>query len=181
MDGTEFMNQLLLVLITALVTGVVSISGIWFGSRLTRGNEDRKWRRDHALEAYSEFLSAVKIAISAYGLAYGAECGTEKYAKHSGEALDKVADIHRTSGRIILLAPDALEAPFTALSNYITTEFLIMAIRCPKASADERKASNKRLAALMAAFMMAARNDIGIHPPRDALEEIKKPWWGFWR
>lgn len=57
------MNQPTVVLITALVTGVVSMSGIWLGSRLTRENEDRKWRRDKALDAYSELLQAVEIVI----------------------------------------------------------------------------------------------------------------------
>ena len=55
------MNQILLVLITAVVTGAVSISGIWLGSRLTRQNESQKWRRDRCLEAYSELVRVVEL------------------------------------------------------------------------------------------------------------------------
>jgi hypothetical protein len=175
------LNQLLLVLITALVTGAFSFTGLWIGARLTRGNEDRKWRRDQALEAYSEFLSAAEMAISEAGMAYGAHCGTEDHTKHCEAVMDKVADMHRLSGRIILLAPDALEAPFSALTEFITSELLIMAIQCQKASPDERKVSNKKLAGLMANFMLRARHDIGIHPPLGTLDGAEKPWWQFWR
>ena len=69
------MNQLLLVLITALVTGVVSISGIWFGSRLTRVAEDRKWRRDRVVEAYAEFLRVRPETSS----------GITKFSKHEAD------------------------------------------------------------------------------------------------
>jgi hypothetical protein len=51
-------QPLLLVLIAILgITG--TLGGVWLGSRLTRRNEDRKWRREHALEAYSNFLRLV--------------------------------------------------------------------------------------------------------------------------
>jgi hypothetical protein len=149
-------------------------------TRLTRVNEDRKWRRDRVLEAYSEFLSAVESAISVGAMAYGAPCGSDEHAEQRRIVLEKVAEMHRLSGRIILLAPDAVEAPFSSLSTFITTDFLIMAIKCPKASLDERKAANTKLARLLATFMMIARHDIGIHPTVGAVERTKKPWWKFW-
>jgi Kef-type K+ transport system membrane component KefB len=162
----------------ALIAVCGTLGGVWLGSRLTRRNEDRKWRRDHALEVYSEFLSAVETVISEAGMAYGAPCGTEEHTRRREAVMDKVADMHRLSSRLILLSPDALEAPFWALSNFITSELLIMAIECPKASADERKASNKKLATFLSTFMVVARQDLGIHPP---LEMPKKLWWQFWR
>src|ERR1700730_3420265 len=160
----------------ALIAVCGTLGGVWLGSRLTQRNEDRKWRRDHALEVYSGFLSAVETVISEAGMAYGAPCGTEEHTRRREAVMDKVADMHRLSSRLILLSPDALEAPFSALTNFIQTELLIMAIACPKAPADERKASNKKLATLLATFMVLARQDIGIHPP---LEMPKKPWWRF--
>jgi len=174
------MNQLLLVLITALVTSVVSISGIWFGSRLTRVAEDRKWRRDRVVEAYAEFLSAVDVAIAVAGNAYGARYGSDEHAEQCRLVLEKVAEMHRLSGRIILLSSDAVEAPFSSLSGFITTNLLIMAIKCPKASPEERKATNTKLASLLAAFMVVARDDIGIHPAVGGAEITKKPWWKLW-
>jgi hypothetical protein len=145
---------------------------------------DRSGRRCRFIEVertsllYSEFLSAVETVISEAGMAYGAPCGTEEHTRRREAVMDKVADMHRLSSRLVLLSPDALEAPFSALTNFITTELLIMAIACPKAPADERNASNKKLAKLLATFMVLARQDIGIHPP---LEMPKKPWWRFWR
>ena len=83
-------------------------------------------------------------------------------------------------GRIILLSSDAVEAPFSNLSGFITTDLLIMAIKCPKASSEERKATNTKLASLLAAFMVVARDDIGIHPDVRGAEITKKPWWQLW-
>jgi hypothetical protein len=166
------------IMVLSLIAVCGTLGGVWLGSRLTQRNEDRKWRRDRILEAYSEFLGAVDRVISEAGLAYGTPCGTEEHQRRREAVLDKVADMNRLSGRLILLSPDAMEAPFSALTGFITSELQIMAIECPKAPADEREASNKKLATLLATFMVLARQDIGIHPPLGIPE---KPWWRFWR
>jgi hypothetical protein len=110
-------------------------------------------------------------------IVYGLECGTEKHAKQREVAFNKVAEMHRTGSRITLLAPDALQSHFAALTGYIGKEFLVMSFQCPKASVEERKAANEKLSNLMANFMVRARYDIGIHP---TLERTKKAWWEFW-
>jgi hypothetical protein len=122
----------------------------------------------------------METAISEAAKAYGVECGTEKHAKQCEVAFDKVAEMHRMGSRITLLAPDAVQSHFAALTEYIGTELLVMSFQCPKASAEERKAANNKLSALMANFMVRARYDIGIHP-LDNLERKKKPWWRFWQ
>src|ERR1700730_12843286 len=62
------MDQLLVVLITALVTAAFSFTGLWIGARLTRRNEARKWRRDRVLEhvpRWSNHSSTVMPALVA--------------------------------------------------------------------------------------------------------------------
>ena len=93
------MDQLLVVLIIALVTGAFSFTGIWIGARLTRGNEDRKWRRDHILEAYSELIHAVEVVISEAGLAYGEACGTESHTKRREVVLESCRDASHEHSR----------------------------------------------------------------------------------
>jgi hypothetical protein len=105
------MDQLLVVLITALVTGVVSVSGIWFGSYLTRGNEDRKWRRDRCLQAYSEVLEAVyMVGFEADRVYFGGDCGTQEHGKQTAIVLEKTAEMYRTEQRVRLVAPDQVNA-----------------------------------------------------------------------
>jgi hypothetical protein len=173
------MNQLTVVLITALVTGVISISGIWFGSHLTRKSENRKWRRDHALEAYSQFSRQVDVIVEEATTVYRTQCGSEQHIKHGMMAAEKLVEMYRTTDRIILLASDELQAPFSALSKYMP-EFAEKLAQCPKATEDEIKAAKKKLIELQARFMMYARNDLGVHPQYQEWNAVK-PWWRFWR
>jgi hypothetical protein len=169
------MNQLTVVLITALVTGVVSVSGIWFGSYLTRGNEDRKWRRDQALEAYSEFIRLVNAITVEAGNVYVIECGTEEFLRHQVVLFENLAELYRTNDRVILLASDELQAPLTALIKHVTGAFVTKSSQCPKAPDAEVKADGARLAELNTDFIFKARNDLGV------LGTPKKPRWWFWR
>ena len=93
--------------VIALVTALVTIFAIWFGSYLTRENDAKKWRRDHALQAYSEFLGAMEeVTFEAGAAYYGTDCGTAKHVKHQGLVLEKVAETYRIEQRVILMAPD---------------------------------------------------------------------------
>lgn len=182
------MNQLLVVLITALVTGVVSVSGIWFGSYLTRGNEDRTWRRDRCLEAYSELLRTVEMVRFEADAAYsGADCGTQEHAKQHGIVLEKVTEMYRTEQRVNLVAPDEVNARLGALAYHVGTEIGAKLSKCPKIDESERKSAMKKLATLLVHFINQARNDLGIHPPLHTIEEWKKivgtekSWWRLGR
>jgi hypothetical protein len=85
------LNQLIVVLITAVVTGIVSISGIWFGSYLTRGTDTEKWRRDHALETYYQMVEAVQVVLTESDRIYiTAECGTDNHVKQGEVVLAKM-------------------------------------------------------------------------------------------
>jgi hypothetical protein len=52
--------------------------------------EERNWRRERVLEAYSQFLAAVDVAISATTIAYGTACGTEEHSRERKTAYDAV-------------------------------------------------------------------------------------------
>jgi hypothetical protein len=163
------MSQLLLVLITALVTGVPSI---WFGSYLTRGNEDRKWRRDRCLEAYSEVLRAVdSVRFEADATYFGADCGTEEHAKQHEIVLEKVAEMYRTEQRVRLVAPDEVNARLRALAYHVGTEIGAKLSKCPKIDEGGRKSAMEKFAELLVRFTNEARNDLGIHPPLHRFEE----------
>jgi membrane protein YqaA with SNARE-associated domain len=56
---------LVLPLLTIVGSLVGGFGGVWLGRYLERGNETIKWRRDRLLDAYSEFLRAVDMAVEA--------------------------------------------------------------------------------------------------------------------
>jgi hypothetical protein len=166
-------NQILLVLITALVTGVVSITGIWFGSRLTRKSEDRKWRRDHALEAYTELIAAIDIVIFECDRIYvGVKCGTTEHNEQAELVLEKLAEMDRIAKRVFLLAPSAVNNRMHSLTQHVGEKIAKALCACPKIKEGERDAAKDKLAVLLAAFTNDARNDLGIHAP---LQRIAEP------
>lgn len=165
------MNQLLVVLITALVTGVVSISGIWFGSHLTRENESRKWRREHALEAYTAVLRACAVVMDEADNIYHMEPSAERVAQ--GKLLfEKVAEMYRLSDRVTLLGPREIHASVDALTLYYGTDIAARAQKAPKPSDDEWRVIRAGAAPLYMKFMMQARNDLGVHEPLYPIEEL---------
>ncbi len=182
------MNQLTVVLITALVTGIVSISGVWFGSYLTRENETEKWRRDHALEAYTELIKAVEIVKFESDRIYIAkDCGTKEHNEQAEVVLDKVAEMDRIARRVFLLAPDTVTPSMNALIDHVGTQIAAKSNKCPKIEESEQVEARKKLAELLSSFGNAARNDLGVHPPRYSVEEWSKllgserPWWRLGR
>jgi hypothetical protein len=172
--------------VTSVLTGAVSISGIWLGSRLTRQNEDRKWRRESALQAYSELLGAVdKVRFESDHL-YHTECGIERL-KQADLVLDKVAEMDRISQRVFLLAPDAVNASMMKLTHHMGTEIVAKSNKLPRIEESERKAAMAKLAELLGHFRNEARNDLTIYPPlytpedRIRITGTEKPCWRFWR
>jgi hypothetical protein len=136
--------------------------------------DTRNWRRDHALEAYSEFIRLVNAIIAEAGNAYITEYGTVESVKHRDKLLEKLTELYRTSDRVILLASDELQAPLSALVKHIAGAFVTKSIQSPKASDAEVKAEGARLTEIMADFTFKARNDLGVHP-------LPEKWWQFWR
>jgi hypothetical protein len=178
------MSQLLLVLITAIVTGAISVTGIWFGSNLTRRNEDWKWRRDHALEAYSDFVRAADLLRKETDQIYFTlDCGTVEHVKKADVVYEKLHEMNRTTARIFLLAPDEVREKMHAFTDCMNKQIVPRSIRCPKIAVDEWNAAMTASAEPQVAFMNAARNDLGVHRPLYTVEEwaeiraARSPWW----
>jgi Kef-type K+ transport system membrane component KefB len=160
-------------ILASLMAIVGALLGTGFGSRLTRANEDRKWRRDHALEAYSEFMRLISTITMEAGNCYRIECGTEEHAKHGVMLVEKLTELYRTNDRVVLLASYELQRLLNALTKHVVGEFITKSNQCPKAPEGEVKALGDKLAQLSTDFIFTARNDLGVHGMP------KKPWWWF--
>ena len=86
-----------------------------------------------------------------------------------------MAELYRTSDRVILLASDELQAPLSAVVRHVTGAIITKSVQRPKAPADDVKADGVKLADLNADFLVKARKDLGVLPLP------KKLWWQFWR
>jgi hypothetical protein len=125
--------------------------------------EKRNWRRDHCLEAYSEFMGLVNTIVTAAGECFYAECGTEKHAKNYQIVSDKFPELNRMSFQIMLLAPPTLAAPLNDLVQYLDKEMAWKLIQCPKICS-KREEIGEKFPELSTRFMMTARHDLGIDP-----------------
>jgi hypothetical protein len=78
--------------IVSLVVAGIALVGVMVGAGITTGvnyllavrkeaADTRNWRRDHALEAYSEFSRLVDTIITEANQAYVAECESVEYIK----------------------------------------------------------------------------------------------------
>lgn len=93
-----------------VVLAIVGVSGTllgaWLGSSLTRGNQERQWRRDRALETSSDVLQAAEmVRLAAHEAYLGPDCGTIEHAKQHGIVHERLAEMYRAQQRASLLAP----------------------------------------------------------------------------
>jgi hypothetical protein len=157
----------------ALIAVCGTLGGVWLGSRLTRRNEDRKWRRDHALQSYTDFLQACSVVMEESAKIYEMEQSPERVGQ-GNVLLEKTAEMYRLSDRVTLLAPQNLHKPLFELAQYYGQDIAARAQKVPKPSTEEWKAIRARAPALYLDFMMKARNDLGIHEPLYRVEEWKQ-------
>jgi hypothetical protein len=178
------MSQLLLVLITALVTGVISITGIWVGSRLTRVSEDRKWRRDRRLEAYSEFLLTVELAGKECDVCYLAQkCGAEEHVKQAEIVYHKLAEMSRSRLGVQLMAPRTIQNRMWDVTYHVG-ELVTKSITCPKLERRELDLEKSKGVDVISKFIFEARHDLGVDLPLDTIEGVRQyysnPWRRLW-
>jgi hypothetical protein len=149
-----------------VVLGAGISTGVAFLLAVRReATETRNWRRNHCLEASSEFMGLVNTIVTAAGECYYAECGTEKHLKNCEIVFDRFPELSRASFRLLLLAPPMLADPLNALVSYLDKEIGWKFTRCPKeVSKLEREQINKKFAELSTQFMLIARRDLGIDP-----------------
>ncbi|CAN5126653.1 hypothetical protein BH10PSE7_BH10PSE7_40840 [soil metagenome] len=137
-------------------------------------SEVRSWRRDRALEMYSEFLKAVEaVTFEANAAFFASDCGTDEHAKQHGVVLEKIAGLDRTARRVFLIAPDEVNALLMTLALYTSKEIGGDLSACPKVDESQQKAANVKLAELLITFTNAARSDLGVHPELRTIQEWK--------
>src|SRR5438046_1233047 len=92
-------------IIQIVITVLSTLSGIWLGSRLTGSKEDRQWRRDRCLEAYTDVLRACEIVTNEATKLYLELCDQTTQLRILSE---KTLELHRATQRIMLLAPEMM-------------------------------------------------------------------------
>ena len=155
----------------ALLAVAGTLGGVWLGRYLERDNEALKWRREHALEAFTEVLRACAVVMDEADNIYHLEPSAERVAQ--GKLLfEKVAEMYRLSDRVTLLGPREIHASVDALTRYYGTDIAARAQKAPKPSDDEWRAVRAGAAPLYMKFMMQARNDLGVHEPLYSIDEL---------
>ena len=162
------MTTLLVAILSVLGTLVVT----WFGGRLTRENENRAWRRDHALEAYSDLIRLVEALRWEASAAYN----SENY--ESRDLSEKLSELSRTINRVtLLLASRELHAALSELAGVVGS-CVRTAFQFPKVPEAEMKTLFTKLAEKTANFLSIARNDLGVpiggRMPQETL--VEKFW-----
>ena len=155
------MTQPTLLIILAVLGVVGTLSGVLLGGWLTRYNEGRKWRREHALEAYSSYVRLIDVIMDEASSAYRAE--GDDYIKHYQIMSDKLTELSGSTDRIILLSTNDVHAPFGELGVFVG-EVAQQLTRRPRLPESEVAVAKTRLAELRVSFLMNARNDLGVHP-----------------
>jgi hypothetical protein len=158
-----------------------ALLGTFVGSRLTRGNEDRKWRRDRATDAYSDFLLAVEmVRLEAHKAYLGPDCGTAEHAKQRAVVHDTLAEMYRAQQRASLVAPYTVYLHMATLGLHVVEEIGAKWTTCPKIVKSEINSTLEKYAQLMLLFTNSARNDLNVS---SALRKgiPTKTWWQIWR
>lgn len=159
--------------VLAIIAVCGTLGGVWLGRYLERDNDALKWRRDHALQAYTDFISACSVVMEEADRIYEMEQGPERVAQ--GNLLfDKVAAMYRLFDRVTLLAPSDLHKPLYELAHFYGQDIAARAQKSPKPLREEWRTIRLRAPALYMDFMMKARNDLGVHEPLYTVEEWKK-------
>lgn len=115
------------------LVGVVLGAGIGYLLAIRREVvERRNWRRDHALEAYSDVLKASETVHFLAIAAYIVDGNTEEHARHMLLIRDAIAELHRVVDRVLLLSPKEMYDDLRKLVSYCTGELGGNAIKYPK-------------------------------------------------
>src|ERR1700736_4719519 len=120
----------IMMIFLALLAVAGTLGGVWLGRYLERDNESLKWRREHALAAYTEVLRACAVVMDEADNIYHMEDSVERVAQ--GKLLfDKVAEMYRLSDRVTLLGPREIHTAVDALTLYYGKEIAARAHKAP--------------------------------------------------
>ena len=91
--------------------------GTWLGNYLARAKEERQWRRDRSLEAYTDVMRASDIVITEAGRLY-LEIVDDRTTQLQTLS-EKTSELHHVAHRAALLAPIEIAASIHALVAHI--------------------------------------------------------------
>ena len=143
-----------------------ALGGGWLAWWLRQNTEERQWRRQHCLDAYSDVLSACELLSFEADREYGRERGTPDHVQGMEAVLEKVAVMYRAGNRVSLLGSSRLQASCNALTCHCGTVIAKKAFATPKPSAAEwTKVRGDDFARLYGEFLAAARSDLDLKSP----------------
>lgn len=158
-----------------VLTVVGTLLAVWLGSRLTRSNEARNWRRDRCLEAYTDVLRVCEELVGKAVDLYLLDIDSPDRVAEMRLLTAKMEEMYRLSDRAALLGSYEIQAHLEALCRHCGTKIAAGARAKPKLSEDEwRKVRLDDYAALFVTFRNHARNDLGVNLPLHTSEEWKK-------
>lgn len=173
-EKMEKINPLWLALVTGAIAILSSISSLWFGSSLSREAEDRKWRRDHCLEIYTEVLKVCETVHLESLIAYNADANSEEQEKHGRLAFEATVELHHLVDSVLLLSPKEMYDDIKNLTSHCSllgTKSLERP-KIPRAEWDKLYGPDYSM--VYVDFTAAARNDLRIHKPHFTAEEWAK-------
>jgi uncharacterized membrane protein len=109
------MDATLVPIIQGVITVAGTLGGAWLGVQLSKGKEDRQWRRDRCLDTYAEVLTLSSQLIHLLEDPTGkTTCDPDK----AKLIWAKVGELHLASKRAALLAPSEVEKRIDALVQW---------------------------------------------------------------
>lgn len=160
-DENRRVDPAVLALLVALIAGGFALGGTWLGTRLAGTSEDRRWLRQHRLDAYDEVLEACDAVSIQADVVHTTEPGTQAAVDAQQILLDRQALAYRAADRVKLVGSRAIQGPVEALTFYCGNTLATKAMTRPRSSADEWRAARVTdLAPLFRAVRDAARADL---------------------
>jgi hypothetical protein len=149
-------------IIQTIISVAAALFGIWLGTRLSRSKDERQWRRDRCLEAYTDILRTCSIMLDqgmtdylkkAEGLEHNFDWA------HISLVTQNASNLYRALDKITLLSSIEICTSAKDLVDECC-KFSRVSIRADIPSNEEWEAINRKYVILYDNFKAAARNDL---------------------
>lgn len=100
------------------MTLIGTLGGAWLGVQLSRDKEERQWRRDRSLDAYTDLLRASEIVREAASKLYSARFDDNSLGSQLRILQERCSELQRVADRASLLAPDEMQEPIRSLVDH---------------------------------------------------------------
>lgn len=155
----------IIAIILSLIAVGGTLIGTWLGRLLERSNEDRKWRRERCLEAYTEVFNSCENLVFESNNAYRIECGSLEHNKQVEVIIKKLLELTHSNDKAGLLGSEYAFRMLGELINHCASEIAVKSIKCPKLPESEwQKIMSTDFVAILVNCRNAARDDLKIYP-----------------